>query len=187
MPATKRQKMIRHIAQVLELMDLSTEKEGLKDTPQRFVDYLLEFNQTFDPEELLGEGFTKVPSHSGMVVQTNIPFRMACEHHLLPALGKACVGYIPGKVHVGLSKLTRLVRAVGLERPNLQEIICDRISDILMQHLEAKGVVVVIKAEHSCMACRGIAAPGVITCTSSVRGIFRDVPAAREEFFNLTK
>jgi len=174
-----------HISQVLELIGLDLITEGLKDTPRRVTRYLLEFNQPFNPTELLKDGFEAPGKHSSMIVQTPIPFRMMCEHHLLPALGYTSIGYIPNKRVVGLSKLPRLVDAVGTERPYIQEGIGDRIADILDTHLEPRGVIVVVNAEHSCMACRGVATPGVITTTSSVRGVFRDVPQARSEFFSL--
>ena len=122
-----------------------------------------------------------------MIAQSNIPFRMLCEHHLVPAIGRAAIGYIPNKRVVGLSKLTRLVQAVGTERPSLQEYICDKVADLLFEHIDPKGVIVAIKAEHGCMACRGVNSPGVMTMTSSVKGVFRDVPAARDEFFQLTR
>ena len=175
------------IHQVLTSLGLDPDEEGLKDTPRRVASYLLEYRQPFDPKDVVGEGFEVPEGFHSMVVQSNIPFRMICEHHLLPAIGTASIGYVPGKRVVGLSKLTRLVEAVGRERPALQETIGDRIADILSKQIQPKGVVVVVSAEHTCMSARGIATPGVITTTSSVRGIFRDVPHARAEFFDLIK
>ncbi len=157
---------------------------GLEDTPRRFTEYLLEYMQPFDPAELLKAEFKL--SYAGMVVQSHIPFRMICEHHLLPALGFASVGYIPHKKVVGLSKIARLVQAVGTEKPGLQESVTDRIVDLLNTHLEPRGVICVISAEHTCMASRGVNVPNVMTTTSSITGVFRDVPQAREEFFALT-
>ncbi len=169
---------------LMTILGLDVTSEGMKDTPERFVRYLKEFIQPFKIEEVLGDGFES-PGASGVVVQAKIPFRMVCEHHLLPALGRTAIGYIPNKRVVGLSKLTRLVQAVGTEAPGLQEGITDRICLLLHKHIEAHGTIVVIEAEHSCMAARGVASPGVPTITSSVRGAFRDVPAARQEFFSL--
>lgn len=163
---------------------------GMADTPERFIRYLVEFNQPCDPAEVLGELFDVAPSMGGihsMVVQANIPFRMVCEHHLLPALGRANVGYIPrGKV-VGLSKLTRLVQAMGTSRPTLQEVVCESTADALQNVADAAGTMITIHAEHTCMACRGVNSPRVTTSTSSLRGVFRDVPAARQEFFDLVR
>ncbi len=174
------------IAELLEHYGHQLFDENFADTPRRFIDYLEEFHQPFDIEELLGDGFPG-SDNTAMVVQRNIPFRMVCSHHLLPALGVGHVGYVPNTTVVGLSKLARLVQAVGTERPNLQEAINDRIADLLNKYLQPKGVIVVIDAEHTCMACRGVTTPGVFTTTSSVRGIYRDVPAARQEFFAIIK
>jgi GTP cyclohydrolase I len=163
--------------------------EGMRDTPERFVRYLQEFHQPSDPKLILGELFEGSAQGSihGMVVQHNIPFRMICEHHLLPAFGKAAVGYIPNGKVAGLSKLTRLVQKMGTAKPTLQELVCEEIADALDNTTKARGTIVVISGEHTCMACRGVNAPHVKTTTSTVRGVFRDVPAAREEFFNIIR
>ena len=163
--------------------------EGMRDTPERFVRYLQEFHQEADPRLILGDLFEGAPKGSihGMVVQHNIPFRMICEHHLLPAFGKAAVGYIPNGKVAGLSKLTRLVQKMGTAKPTLQELVCEEIADALDNTTQARGTIVVISGEHTCMACRGVNAPHVKTTTSTVRGVFRDVPAAREEFFNIIR
>jgi len=177
-----------HVERVLELLGLDSKSEGLKQTPRRFAEYLMEFNQGLQPiEEALGTTFEMGEGYHSMVAQSKIPFRMICEHHLLPALGHAAIGYIPRDRVVGLSKLTRLVKAAGTNRPSLQEVICDTIADTMVRKLKPQGVIVVLEAEHSCMTCRGIAAPGVITATSAVRGVFRDVPQARNEFFSLIR
>lgn len=162
---------------------------SIKGTPARFVRYLEEFHQSIDLQQVLGDGFEN-PSgktSSEMIVQSPIPFRMICEHHLLPAIGQAAIGYLPRERVVGLSKLTRLVQAVGTEKPSLQETICHRIANLLDEHLQPIGVAVVLQAEHGCMACRGVNAPGVLTTTSAVRGVYRDAPHTREEFFNLVR
>lgn len=171
------------VAELLRLFDLDPdEDESLAETPRRFVGYLEEYTRPFDPQQILKNGFD-AKGHSGMVCQSRIPFTGACEHHLLPMHGHASVGYVPNKRVLGLSKMARVVECVGRERPSMQEAICDRIADILNNALDPKGVIVVLKAEHTCMTCRGVGTPGVITATTSIRGIFRDVPAAREEFF----
>ncbi|MEE9601073.1 MAG: GTP cyclohydrolase I FolE [Thermoplasmata archaeon] len=179
-------KIEEHVGVILLLLGLDPGEEGLKHTPRRVARYLAEYRQPFSTSAVLAAPFSARGVHN-MIIQHPIPFRMMCEHHLLPALGSASVGYVPRDLIVGLSKLPRLVEAVGLERPSMQEYICDRIAELLNQHIQPAGVIVVIKAEHSCMACRGVAVPGVITTTSSVKGIFRDVPAARQEFFSLIK
>ena len=174
------------VLQMLHELKIDVFDENFLETPRRVAAMLLEFHQPFDPQTLLRDGFS-LANYSGMVTQKNIPFVGMCAHHLLPMYGRAAIGYVPHKRVLGLSKLTRLVRAIGHETPSLQETLTDRIADILWQHLEPKGVIVVIDAEHSCMSARGVKALGVITVTSSLRGIYRDVPQAREEFFNLIK
>lgn len=188
MGATKEQLIAGHISEVLKHLGLNPEEPGLVKTPMRVAQYLMEFNQPFNPKEIIGDGFEAVRdgrSIHSMVVQSNIPFRMLCEHHLAPAIGRASFGYVPDRILVGLSKLTRLIQAVGTERPSLQEVICDRVADVFNEHVSPKGVIVVISGEHTCMTCRGINAPGVITTSSAIRGVFRDVPQARAEFFSL--
>jgi GTP cyclohydrolase I len=151
------------------------------DTPMRFAKYLAEYAQPIDIEKIFGSDFETPAEHPGMVIQTSIPFRMVCEHHLLPATGVAALAYIPHTRVLGLSKMARLVDAVGVERPSLQEHIAHRILDLMEKHLKPKGSMIVIKAVHGCMACRGINKPGVNTITSHVQGIFRDNPVARQE------
>lgn len=166
-------------------LGLDPDEAGLQETPRRVVGFLQEFCQPM-PDNIW-TGIFDADGHQGLVALSNIPFRMICEHHLLPALGRVSIGYVPSKKILGLSKLPRLVDAVGTERPSLQEKITDRICYLINHNIEPLGVICVIKAEHSCMACRGVATPGVITTTSSVHGLFRNVPALREEFFHMTR
>lgn len=175
----------KSMREVLGNLGVNLEDENFQTTPERFVKYLLEFLQPYDAADILKSSFsTKTSEYHGMVIQSNIPFRSACAHHLLPFFGHCHIGYIPNGRVVGLSKLARLVRAVGLHSPSIQETLTDDIADALYKELQPKGVIVVISAVHTCMTARGIAAPNVPTTTSTVRGVYRDVPAAREEFFN---
>lgn len=184
---------LRHIAgsaaekmkEVCEILGIDVQSNSTIRTPERFINYLTEFLQYMDLAEVLGPAFES-RQHS-MVVQTNIPFRMICEHHLLPAIGRASLGYVPQKKVVGLSKLTRLVQAVGTEKPSLQEHICDRIADLLHTHIEPLGTMCIIEAEHGCMSCRGINTPGVKTITSCPRGIFLTNPQVKNEFLALIR
>lgn len=174
-----------HMTEILIGLGLDTDDPSIKDTPARVIKMLASFCQPFDPQALLVRGFQSADTAS-VVSQSDIPFTMLCEHHLMPAIGKAYIAYLPHKGHVvGLSKLSRLVDAVGRERPGLQESINDRIANLMQLYLEPKGVMVVIKAEHTCMTCRGAKAPGVKTTTSIVKGAFRDVPHLRAEAFCL--
>src|SRR5690606_39182672 len=99
------------------LMGMNPEDEHFADTPRRFVKYMEEFLQPFNAEETLKTGFGSPKEYHGMVVQTNIPFRGLCAHHLAPYLGTASIGYVPGERVIGLSKLGRLVKGIGLMRP----------------------------------------------------------------------
>lgn len=186
---SKTKALALNVQNMLELLGIGNE-HGTKETPLRVAKMLQEFTKPFDARSILKD-FEHVGhgknGYSGMVVQSRIPFSMLCEHHLLPAIGEADLGYVPGDRVLGLSKLTRLVDAIGHERPSLQEAICDRITDTLEHFLKPKGVMCVITAEHGCMACRGVKAPGVFTTTSSLRGVFREVPQARAEFFSLAE
>lgn len=177
-----------NIKSLLKLFGHDTSEEGYAETPRRFIKYMSEFHQPFDVNEILKDGFESPNVGTPqMIVQNNIPFRAMCMHHLLPFIGTCAIGYVPSKRVLGLSKFSRLVKVVGTEKPSIQEAITNRIADLLDQHLEPKGVIVVIKAEHTCMSARGAAVQNVDTTTSAIRGIFRDVPQAREEFFSLLK
>lgn len=160
--------------------------ENFKETPRRWLGYMREFMQPHLAHEVVGTAFVAPSQYHGMIVQANIPFRAMCAHHLLPFFGVAFVGYVPDKKVIGLSKIARLVEAVGLEYPGIQEAMTERIAHMLEQKLSCKGVITVVSATHTCMGCRGVAAPNVPTITSCIKGIYRDVPAAREEFFAIS-
>lgn len=175
-------KIAEHFAEIMKALGLDVNDPSIVETPIRVAKMLSSFNQPFDPATLLKVFDAPAAEGGGIVAQSGIPFQMLCEHHFLPAAGHAHIAYLPGggKV-VGLSKLARLVRAVGSERPGLQEAITERVASLIKEHLGAAGVMVLIDAEHTCMTCRGAHAPGVVTSTSVVKGIFRDVPHARAE------
>ncbi len=186
---TKLSEIENHVAYILEAMGFNrfADDDSMMDTPKRFARYLAEYCQNIDLDNIFGSTFTIKPGFHEIIAQVNIPFRMVCEHHLLPALGKASIGYIPNKRVIGLSKMVRLVTSVGHERPSLQERIGQRICDLMEEHLQPHGVALVIQAEHGCVACRGTKSPNVITITSHIRGAFRDNHAAREEFHSLIR
>lgn len=182
------QEAANHMASALETLGFDLTDENFNGTPERFVKYLLEYLQPFEAEKILRLGFNSthvVAGYKGMVVQSAIPFRTICPHHLLPVVGKCHIGYIPTDRLVGLSKLTRIVKCVGQEMPRMQETCTDLLADILEEQLKAKGVIVVISANHNCMQGRGVLADNTPTTTSSIRGLFRDVQACRDEFFKL--
>lgn len=178
------------IAAALETLGFDLEDPNFNGTPERFVKYLLEYRQPYDASKVLKVGFPSTHidnGYKGMLTQSGIPFRTICPHHLLPVLGVCHIGYIPHERVIGLSKLTRIVSAVGHEMPRMQETVTDIIADELDKSLKAKGVIVVVKADHSCMTGRGVKVHDTPTSTSTVRGLFRDVPIVREEFFQLIR
>jgi GTP cyclohydrolase I len=158
------------------------DRPGLADTPARVA---RAYAETFaglwqDPGDILSTTFDE--NHDELVLVKDIPMYSTCEHHLVPFHGLAHIGYIPGADGrvTGLSKLARLVE-VYARRPQVQERMTGQIADALADVLKPRGVLVIIEAEHLCMAMRGIRKPGSTTVTSAVRGIFRDNSATRSE------
>ncbi|MFH8292466.1 GTP cyclohydrolase I FolE [Streptomyces sp. NPDC018059] len=161
------------------------DREGLLETPARVARAYREiFSGLWQkPEDVLTTTFDL--GHDEMVLVKDIEVMSSCEHHLVPFVGVAHVGYIPstdGKI-TGLSKLARLVD-VYARRPQVQERLTTQIADSLMQILEPRGVIVVVECEHMCMTMRGVRKPGAKTITSAVRGQLRD-PATRNEAMSL--
>ena len=124
--------------------------------------------------------------HDEMVLVKDIALYSTCEHHLVPWHGTAAIGYIPGSDGriTGLSKLARLVELYA-RRPQVQERLTTQLADAMVRRLEPRGVIVVIQAEHLCMAMRGVRKPGTTTTTSAVRGLFQQDPRTRAEAFSL--
>jgi GTP cyclohydrolase I len=158
-------------------------REGLRDTPARVVRAYEEFFSGYlqDPSEILARTFSEVGGYDEMIVMTDIRFESHCEHHMVPIIGKAHVGYLPDKRVVGISKLARLVE-VYARRLQVQEKMTVQIADCLQKVLKPKGVAVVIEAAHQCMTTRGVHKPGVGLVTSRMVGAFRDDPSTRREF-----
>jgi GTP cyclohydrolase I len=180
--AVDKPRIERAVREILEAIGENPEREGLVDTPARVARMYEEIfeGMRVDPSEFLQTQFES--DHDEMVMVRDIAMYSACEHHLLPWIGKAHVAYIPsddGRV-TGLSKLARLVDAYA-KRPQVQERLTSQIADELDRSLQPKGVMVVIEAEHLCMTMRGIRKPGATTVTSAVRGLFRQNVATREE------
>ena len=162
------------------------DREGLRETPARVARAYQEmFAGLFlDPDSVLDRTFDE--GHDELVLVRDIPMYSQCEHHLVPFHGMAHVGYIPnaaGRV-TGLSKLARLVDLYA-RRPQVQERLTAQIADALVRKLDPRGVIVVVDAEHLCMAMRGIRKPGASTVTSAVRGLFRENLASRSEAMSL--
>ena len=162
------------------------DREGLKATPERVArSYAEIFAGLFtDPDTVLETTFDE--NHDELVLVKDIPLYSVCEHHLVPWHGTAAVGYIPGDDGriTGLSKLARVVDLYA-KRPQVQERLTSQVADAVMRRLEPQGVIVVVQAEHLCMAMRGVRKPGALTMTSAVRGIFKDDPRTRAEALSL--
>lgn len=155
----------------------------LRDTPRRVVASLTEM---LSPAPFHLTSFPNDDNYDELVVARDIPMRSLCAHHMLPFVGVAHVAYLPDERILGLSKLARVVEmfARGLQ---IQERLTVQVADWLAEHLEPKGVGVVIEAEHLCMTLRGVHAHGTRTVTSSLRGLLRDDARTRAEFLALTR
>jgi GTP cyclohydrolase I len=174
----------RAIQEILVAMGEDPDREGLRDTPRRVADAyeFLFAGLGEDPVRHLGVGFQE--DHREMVLVRDIPLYSMCEHHLLPFVGKAHVGYIPNERVVGLSKLVRVVEAYA-RRPQLQERLTKQIVEVLHKELGARGAIVVVEADHLCMTMRGVQKPGSVTITSAVRGIYAEDERTRQEAMSL--
>lgn len=172
----------RAVRQLLQAINQDPDRPGLRDTPRRIYHMLVELcsREPFEFTTFDAEGMSE------LIVQTNIPFHSLCEHHMLPFVGTAAIGYIPKGKIVGLSKLARAVKwcAAGLQN---QERITKAIADMLVDKLKPVGVGVVLRADHSCMSLRGVHAHGTQTTTSALRGVLMDEPSARAEFLSLAR
>ena len=162
------------------------DREGLIETPKRVVKAYEEFFEGYDmdPEEVLQKTFEEVQGYDDAVIVRNIRVESHCEHHIVPIIGVAHVGYIPNNRVVGISKLARVIEIFG-KRLQTQETMTAQIADTIQKVLEPKGVAVVVDASHQCMTTRGIHKTESSTITSRMLGVFRDNPETRSEFMNL--
>ena len=156
-------------------------RDGLRDTPRRVAKAYAEL---LTPQPFSPTTFPNEESYDELVVAREIPFNSLCEHHMLPFHGVAHVGYLPGERIVGLSKLGRVVELFA-RRLQVQERLTAQVAAWIDDHLDPKGVGVVIEAEHLCMSLRGVQKPGTVTVTSALRGLVRDDPRTRQEFLAL--
>ena len=162
------------------------DREGLVETPKRVVRAYEQFfaGYEMDPKEVLSKVFEEVEGYDEMVIVKDIRVESHCEHHIVPILGKAHVGYLPNKRIVGISKLARVVDIFG-KRLQTQEVMTAQIANVINEVLEPKGVAVVMNAKHQCMTTRGVHKPESSTITSTMLGAFRENPDTRAEFMNL--
>ena len=176
----------RAVTEILLAVGEDPNRDGLRETPARVARAL---NEQFsglrmEPEEVLTTVFDA--HHEEMVLVRDIELYSTCEHHLVSFHGVAHVGYIPGKSGrvTGLSKIARMVDLYA-KRPQVQERLTSQIADALVRQLDPSGVIVVVEAEHLCMAMRGVRKPGAVTTTSAVRGLFKTNAASRAEALDL--
>jgi GTP cyclohydrolase I len=174
------------VRELLYAIGEDPDRNGLRDTPARVARAYREMFAGLytDPDTVLNTMFDE--DHDEMVIVKEIPLYSTCEHHLVSFHGVAHVGYIPGKDGrvTGLSKIARLVDLYA-KRPQVQERLTSQIADALVNKLDPRGVIVIVEAEHLCMAMRGVRKPGAVTTTSAVRGQFKTSAASRSEALDL--
>lgn len=168
----------------LEGIGEDVSREGLIDTPDRIARMCEELYGGMEEDAAAHLSKTFSVDSSEMVIERDIQFYSTCEHHILPFYGKAHIAYIPDGKVVGLSKLARTVEVFS-RRLQLQEQLTGQIADALMEHMQPKGALVMIEAEHMCMTMRGIKKPGSRTVTMAKRGVFESDPALEERFFRM--
>ena len=169
---------------LLKLIGEDPDREGLRDTPKRVTKALCEMTAGLhqDPKSVLGTMFSETSDQ--MVIVRGIHFTSLCEHHLLPFVGTAVVGYIPNGRVVGLSKIPRLVN-IFARRPQVQERMTNQIAEALQQYIDPLGVAVIVKAKHACMGCRGVRQTEAEMITSCLMGCLKTDSAARNELLQL--
>jgi GTP cyclohydrolase IA len=172
------------VREILIAVGEDPDREGLLETPARVARMYAELFSGLhdDPRTHLKKVFTE--KYDEVVVVRDISFNSMCEHHLLPFIGKAHIGYIPNGKVLGLSKMARVVESVS-HRPQVQERMTEEIARLLEEELDAKGVGVVVEASHSCMTIRGVRKPGSLCVTSAMKGLFRTNSSSRAEIMQL--
>ncbi len=165
----------------LSALGLSLDSESLRATPGRMA---RAYAEMFAPRPFDLTTFPNDEGYDELVLARSIPVHSVCEHHVLPFVGVAHVGYLPGERILGLSKLARVVEMFA-RRPQVQERLTKQVADWLQTNLAPRGVGVVVEAEHLCMTMRGVRASGASTVTSAVHGLLRDDARSRAEFFAL--
>ena len=174
----------RAVREILLAVGENPNREGLRETPTRVARMYAEMFRGLheDPRHHLRKFFNEKCDE--VVLVRDISFNSMCEHHMLPFMGKAHIGYLHNGRVVGLSKLARVVEGVA-RRPQVQERMTETIADLLVEELRARGVAVVIEAVHTCMTVRGVRKPGSVCVTSAMKGLFRSNPSSRAEIMTL--
>jgi GTP cyclohydrolase I len=173
----------RAAGDLLRALGIDTDTESLRATPGRMA---RAYAELFSPRPFDLTTFPNDEGYDELVLARSIPVRSVCEHHLLPFVGVAHVGYLPDARILGLSKLARVVEHFA-SRPQVQERLTKQVADWLCTQLQPKGVGVVIEAEHTCMTLRGVRAAGSDTVTSTLLGTLRSDARSRQEFFALAR
>jgi GTP cyclohydrolase I len=168
-------------ADLLRALGMDLTEASLAETPRRIAKAYAEL---LTPREFNLTTFPNEEEYDELVLAREIPFTSICEHHLLPFSGTAAVGYLPGQRILGLSKLARVVEKFA-RRPQVQERMTKQVANWLDDHLDPRGVGVVLSAEHSCMTVRGVQARGSSTVTSALTGLIRTDERTRAEFLAL--
>jgi GTP cyclohydrolase I len=174
----------RAVREILLAVGEDPDREGLLETPARVARMYAELFSGLhdDPRVHMQKAFTE--KYDEIVLVRDISFNSICEHHLLPFMGKAHIGYMPQGRVVGLSKLARVVEVVS-RRPQVQERMTETIADLIIDELGARGAAVVVEASHTCMTIRGVRKPGSLCVTSAMKGIFRSNLSSRSEVMAL--
>ena len=180
------EQVLKAVKTLIEWAGDDPTREGLVETPKRVLKAYNEFFSGYemDPEEILEKTFEEVEGYDEMVIVKDIRVESHCEHHMVPIIGKAHIGYIPDKRVVGISKLARLVD-VYAKRLQTQETMTAQIGQSIEKVLKPRGVAVIVDAAHQCMTTRGVHKMNSSTVTSCMKGIFRDKETTRSEFLNL--
>ena len=185
MTKPSREEAMQAVKTLIEWAGDDPTREGLVETPKRVVAAYEEFFEgyTQDPEDILRKTFEEVEGYDEMVIVKDIRLESHCEHHIVPILGTAHIGYIPNKRVVGISKLARIVDVFG-KRLQTQETMTSQIATTIENVLNPKGVAVVIDAGHQCMSTRGVHKTESSTVTSSMKGVFKENQVTRNEFLS---
>jgi GTP cyclohydrolase I len=183
-PTVDQARIQRAVREILAAVGEDPDREGLLETPARVARMYAElFNGLGqDPRVHLQTAFQE--KYDEIVLVRDIAFNSVCEHHLLPFIGRAHIGYLPAGRVLGLSKLARIVETIS-HRPQVQERMTEQIATLLEEELGAKGVAVVIEATHTCMTVRGVRKPGSMCVTSAMKGVFRANVSSRAEVMSL--
>ena len=178
-------KIIEGVRLILEGIGEDVNREGLVETPERIARMYEEIFAGMDEDASVHLNKTFTAENTDMIIEKDISFYSVCEHHLVPFYGKAHIAYVPNGKVVGLSKLARTVE-VYAKRPQLQERMTTQIADAIMDNLGAKGVMVILEAEHMCMTMRGVKKPGSRTVTLASRGVFEENDRLANTFISMT-